>query len=299
MIRHPRPRRPSPRRAAAPLAALLLVAVALSASAQEPSGTLRKIRETGAIAIGYRDSSVPFSFVGTDQTPTGYSVDLCRQVVGALQQQLAMAKLQIKWVRVTPESRIAAVAGGSVDLECGSTTQTLSRREQVSFSLMTFVDGGSLLVTTASGIAGPRDLAGKRLAVIAGTTTETALADWFRTNGVTGARVQNVKDHVEGLAGLDGGSLDAYASDRVILFGLAANSKDQTKLTLLQEYFSYEPYGLVLRRDDASFRLAVDRALASLYRSRAVIPIYEKWFGPIARATSIIQAMYLLNALPQ
>ena len=109
----------------------------------------------------------------------------------------------------------------------------------------------------------------------------------------------NVKDHVDGLAGLDSGTFDAYASDRVILFGLAANSKDATKLALFQEYFSYEPYGLMLRRDDPAFRLAVDRALAGLYRSRAVIPIYEKWFGPISRATSIIQAMYLLNALPE
>jgi glutamate/aspartate transport system substrate-binding protein len=160
------------------------------------------------------------------------------------------------------------------------------------------VDGGSLLVTTASGIKGAGDLAGKRLAVIAGTTTERGLADWFRANNVSGAKVLNVKDHVDGLAGLDGGAFDAFASDRVVLFGLAANSKDPTKLTLLQEYFTYEPYGLVLRRDPA-FRLAVDRALAGLYRSRGVIPIYEKWFGSITRATSIIQAMYLLNGLPE
>ena len=190
---------------------------------------------------------------------------------------------------VTSEIRITAVASGSVDLECGSTTHTLSRQEQVDFSLTTFVDGGSLLVTTASGIKGAADLAGKRLAVIAGTTTERALADWFRANNVSGAKVPNVKDHVDGLAGLDSGAFDAYASDRVILFGLAANSRTATKLTLLQEYFSYEPYGLVLRRDDAPFRLAVDRALAALYRSRGVIPIYEKWFGSIDGPRSVIR----------
>jgi ABC-type amino acid transport substrate-binding protein len=279
--------------------ALVLALLLAPAVVAEAQGTLKKIRDSGSIAVGYRDSSVPFSFVGTDQSPTGYSIDLCRQVVGALQLSLGLAKLQIKWVSVTPESRIGAVAGGSVDLECGSTTHTLSRQEQVDFSLMTFVDGGSLLVTTASGIKAVGDLPGKRLAVVAGTTTERALADWFRTNGIRGVKVLNVKDHVDGLAGLDNGTFDAYASDRVILFGLTANSKDATKLALFQEYFSYEPYALMLRRDDPAFRLAVDRALAGLYRSRAVIPIYEKWFGPISRATSIIQAMYLLNALPE
>ncbi len=278
---------------------MLALLVAMPAAGAELVGTLKKIKDTGSISIGYRDSSVPFSFVGTDQSPTGYSIDLCRQVIGSLQQALGMATIQAKWVRVTPDSRLGAVANGSVDLECGSTTHTLARQEQVGFSLTTFVDGGSLLVTTASGIAGPKDLAGKRIAVIPGTTTETALADWFRANSVTGAKVLNVKDHVEGLAGLDGGAFDAYASDRVILFGLSTNSRDASKLRLLQEYFSYEPYALVMRRDDPAFRLAVDRALARLSRTRAVIPIYEKWFGPIDRSPTIIQAMYLLNALPE
>ncbi len=281
------------------LSALLAFVLAGPAAAADLSGTLKKIQDRGAIAIGYRESSVPFSFTGTDHQPTGYSIDLCRQVVGALQQSLALPKIEIKWIKVTPEDRIASVASGAVDLECGSTTNTLSREEAVDFSLMTFVDGGSLLVKTASGIKAARDLPGKALAVIPGTTTETALADWFRENGVTGVKVLNVKEHQEGLAGLDSGAFDAYASDRVILFGLAANSKDVSKLTLLELYFSYEPYGLMLRRGDAAFRLAVNRAIARLYRSRAVIPIYEKWFGPISRATAIIQSMYLLNGLPE
>jgi ABC-type amino acid transport substrate-binding protein len=191
------------------------------------------------------------------------------------------------------------VSSGNVDLECGSTTHTLARQEQVDFSLMTFVDGGSLLVATAAGIKTLGDLPGKRVGVVAGTTTEKALADWFRANGVRGVVVSNVKDHVDGLAGLDNGTLDAYASDRVILFGLATNSKDSARLTLFQDHFSYEPYALMMRRGDPAFRLAVDRALAGLYRSRSVIPIYEKWFGPISRAPAIMQSMYLLNALPE
>ena len=279
---------------------LLLALLTLGpVAAAEAQGTLQKIRSTGSIAIGYRDSSVPFSFVGTDRSPTGYSIDLCREVVGALSQSLGLPSLSIKWVGVTPESRIGAVSSGNVDLECGSTTHTLARQEQVDFSLMTFVDGGSLLVATAAGIKTLGDLPGKRLGVVANTTTEKALADWFRANGVRGVIVSNVKDHVDGLAGLDNGRLDAYASDRVILFGLATNSKDASKLTLFQDYFSYEPYALMLRRGDPAFRLAVDRALAALYRSKNVIPIYEKWFGPINKSPAILQALYLLNALPE
>ena len=270
-----------------------------AAAAAELSGTLKKIQERGVIALGYRESSVPFSFTGTDHQPTGYTIDLCRHVVGALQQSLGLPKLEIKWVKVTPEDRVQSVVSGAVDLECGSTTNTLSREEAVDFSLMTFVDGGSLLVRTASGIKTARDLSGKTVAVVPGTTTESALADLFKDNGVTGAKVLNVKEHVEGLAGLDSGAFDAYASDRVILFGLAANSKDVSKLSLLELYFSYEPYGLMLRRDDAAFRLAVNRAIARLYRSRGMTPIYEKWFGPINRATTMIQSMYLLNGLPE
>jgi len=278
---------------------MLVVLAAVPAGADELQGTLKKIVDGGVIALGYRQSSVPFSFVGADHSPAGYSIDLCRQVVGALQQRLGLTKLEIKWVKVTPEDRMASVTSGAVDLECGSTTKTLSRQEQVDFSLTMFVDGGSLLVTKASGITGARALPGKKLAVIAGTSTEAALADWFRWSGISGSvKVLNVKDHQDGLAGLDSGTFDAYATDRVILFGLAANSKNPDKLTLLDEYFSYEPYGLMLRRGDPAFRLAVNRALAVLYRTRAVFPIYEKWFGTIARATTIIQSMYLLNGLP-
>ena len=278
---------------------LILLLLAGPALAADAPGTIKKIRDSGAIAIGYRESSVPFSFVGTDLLPTGYSIDVCRQVVGALQRALGLTKLEIKWVKVTPDNRIGSVAGGAVDLECGSTTNTLTRQQQVDFSLMTFADGGTLLVTTASSIKSVRDVVGKKVAVIPGTTTETALGDWLRANNVSGLKALNVKDHQEGLAGLDAGTFDAYASDRTILFGLAANSKAPARLALLDEYFSYEPYGLVMRRDDPDFRLAVNRALAGLYRSRAVIPIYEKWFGPIARATTLIQAMYLLNGLPE
>jgi ABC-type amino acid transport substrate-binding protein len=191
-----------------------------------------------------------------------------------------------------------AVTDGTIDLECGSTTASLSRQAQVDFSLMTFIDGGSLLATDASGIRGISTLGGKRVAVIPGTTTEKGLNDALKKHAVSATLVP-VKDHDAGVAALDGGTADAYASDRVLLIGIGRTSKNPEKLTLVQEFFSYEPYGLMLRRNDSAFRLSVNRALASLYKSGDVLPIYEKWFGSMTTAGPMIGAMYLMNSLPE
>ena len=279
----------------------LLLTIALLAGpalAAEPEGTLKKIKRTNTITLGYRESSRPFSFVGDDGKPTGYSVDLCTRVASSIGKELALPKLQVKWVKVTVENRMQAVANGTIDLECGSTTASLSRQEQVDFSNLTFVDGGSLLVTDSSGILGVTTLGGKRVAIIPGTTTEKSLAAALKKHTVTATMVP-VKDHAAGVAALDGGAADAYASDRVILIGIGRTSKDPAKLSLVEEYFSYEPYGLMLRRGDPAFRLSVNRSLASLYRSSDVVPIFEKWFGSMTTAGRLIGAMYLLNAIPE
>lgn len=260
--------------------------------------TLDKLKAAHTITLGYRKSSYPFSYQESDSNPAGYSVDLCRLVVAGLQQQLGLTELRAQWTLVTPENRLAMVADGAIDLECGSTSNTLSRQEQVDFSHMTFVDGGSLLVSSAAHIARLSDLAGKRVAVIPGTTTEQVMADVLQKAHVT-VQVVPVKEHVEGLAALENGSVDGYASDRVILIGLAQRAKDPTQLALADQYFSYEPYGLVLRRGDADFRLAVNRVLSRVYRSGDIVPLYERWFGPFSRASSLLQAMYLLHSLPE
>lgn len=277
------------------LATLTLAGPALAA---DLDGTLKKIRTTGTIALGYRDSSRPFSFAGDDGKPAGYSVDLCTRIAASIGKDLGLANLQVKWVKVTVADRIQSVVDGTVDLECGSTTASLSRQEQVDFSLLTFVDGGSLLVTDASGIRGVATLGGKRVGIIPGTTTEKSLAEALKKHGVTATMVP-VKDHAEGVAALDKGAADAYASDRVILIGVGRTSKDPAKLSLVQEFFSYEPYGFMLRRGDAAFRLSVNRALAALYRSGDVVPIYEKWFGSMSTAGQLLGAMYLINGLPE
>jgi glutamate/aspartate transport system substrate-binding protein len=278
--------------------AAVLVLAADPARAQDLQGTLKKIKDSGTITLGYREQSVPFSFKGSDGTPAGYSVDLCKSVATAVQQQLGMQKLDVKWVPVTVETRIPAVVRGAIDLECGSTTNTLSRQEQVDFSHMTFVDGGSLLVKTTGKLASFQDFAGKKIGVIPGTTTETALKAALQ-KALVNAQVTPVKDHREGLTGVEGGTLDAYASDRVILIGLAVTAQDPSQFAIADTYLSYEPYGLMLRRGDAAFRLTVNRALSQLYRSGEVMQIYGRWFGKLGTPGNLLIAMYALHALPE
>lgn len=280
------------------LTALAMTAMlAGSASGADLDGTLKKIKSTNTITLGYRESSRPFSFAGDDGKPAGYSVDLCTRIAAGVGKELGLPNLQVKWVKVTVADRIPSVVNGTVDLECGSTTASLSRHDLVDFSLMTFIDGGSLLATDASGIRGISTLGGKRVAIIPGTTTEKSLADALKKHGVTATMVP-VKDHAAGVVALDSGTADAYASDRVILIGVGRTSKDPAKLTLTDGFFSYEPYGFMLRRGDAAFRLSVNRVLATLYRTADVVPIFEKWFGSMSTAGPLIGAMYVINGLP-
>ena len=277
------------------LAALVLAGPALG---QKLDGTLKKIKTSGTLTIGYLESAPPFSFMGPDKRPVGYSIDLCIHVAGVVQKQLGLANLKINWVPVTAENRIQMVVRRKVDIECSTTTASLSRQEQVDFSLMTFVDGGSLLTTAGANLRALTDLVGKRIAVIPGTTTEKALADFLKEESVTVQTVR-VKDHAEGLAALESGLAEAFASDRAILIGLTLASKDPTRFFLANFLFSYEPYGLMVSRNDPAFRLAVNRALAGLYRSGGVDPIYERWFGPFGKPNEAIHIMYRLNGLPE
>src|SRR5262249_43955046 len=177
---------------------VVLVAVAGRAPADEIRPTLDKLKETGVISLGYRETSRPFSFVGTDGKPAGYSVDLCRQIVDALKQGLKLPDLKVRWVAVTPGNRIPQLVKGTIDLECGSTTITFSRMEDVAFSHMIFVDGGSLLATVASSINVVKDLGGKRVGVVPNTTTEKALASALAKASVQ-ATVVTVNEHGDGL----------------------------------------------------------------------------------------------------
>jgi ABC-type amino acid transport substrate-binding protein len=274
--------------------ALLLVQ---SAMGQELDGILKKIKDSKTFTLGHLTSAPPFSFPGPDRRPVGYSIDLCTHIASKIQEQLGI-NLKLNWVPVTTDNRLDMVASGKVDIECGTSTASLSRQQRVDFSLMTFVDGGGLLTKKDLPLRAVADLADKRIAVIPGTTTETALSKFLKEEFVTVQTVP-VKNHVEGLAAIEKGSADAFASDRGILVGLAVTSKDPSMFALPNVLFSYEPYGFMVRRNDAAFRLAVNRALAGLYRSGDIAAIYERWFGAFGKPSPALQLMYLLNGLPE
>jgi ABC-type amino acid transport substrate-binding protein len=276
------------------LAALILASPVLG---QQSDGTLKKIKATGTFNIGYIESAPPFSFPGPDRRPVGYSIDLCTHVASVIQQQLGI-NLKLNWVPVTAVNRIDMVAQGKVDIECSTTTASLSRQQRVDFSLMTFADGGGLLVKSDLNLRAVADLADKRIAVIPGTTTETALTKFLKEEFVT-VKVVPVKDHLEGRGAVEKGAVEAFASDRGILIGLVVTAKEPKVFSIPNLQFSYEPYGFMVRRNDADFRLAVNRALAGLYRSGDVIKIYDRWFGALGKPSTALQAMYLLNGLPE
>ena len=278
--------------------ALLAVSImANAARGQELDGTLKKVKESSTLTLGYLESAPPFSFPGPDRRPVGYSIDLCTQIASAVQKQLGVS-LKLNWVPVTTANRLDMVASGKVDIECGTTTASLSRQERVDFSLMTFVDGGGLLTKSDLKLGSVADLRDKLIAVIPGTTTQTALEKYLKEEFVA-VKTVPVKNHVEGVAAIEKGSADAFASDRGILIGLAVTSKDPSRFALPSIIFSYEPYGFMVRRNDAAFRLAVNRALADIYRSGNIGPIYERWFGAFGKPSAAILSMYLLNGLPE
>ncbi|MFN9773991.1 MAG: amino acid ABC transporter substrate-binding protein [Burkholderiales bacterium] len=280
----------------------VLLGIALAAPvlvrAAPPADTIERVTRTGTLIVGYRADSAPFSFDGPDGRPAGYSVALCRQVAESLKTRLKLPRLEVKWVPVTVASRIASVENGTVDLECGSTTRTLSRMERVDFSLPIFIEGSSFITLASSGLKNGRDLAGKRVGVIPGTTTETMLKAAQGKDGFSGVLVP-VKTHDEGVAALADGRIDAYVSDRTILVGMArASGRAGTAWQLSDDFFSLETYGLMMRRD-ARFRVEVDRALSDLYRSGRVIDLFGAAFGTNVPLPPALQAMYLQNALPE
>src|ERR1041384_5142129 len=218
--------------------------VARSAPGQQLTGTLKKIKDSSTFNLGYLTSAPPFSFPGPDKQPVGYSIDLCTRIASTIQQQLGI-NLKLNWVPVTTENRLDMVASGKVDIECGTTTASLSRQEKVDFSLMTFVDGGSLLTKADFKPRNTSELEGKRVAVIPGTTTETALTKFLKEEFVT-VKFVPVKNHVEGLQALEKGAAEAFASDRGVLIGLAVTSKEPSNFALPNILFSYEPYGFMM-----------------------------------------------------
>jgi ABC-type amino acid transport substrate-binding protein len=275
--------------------AVVLAALSTGAMAQ-PADTVKRIQDTRTLTLGYRTDAAPFAFQDASGQAAGYSVDLCRRVAAGIERSLKIDRLTVKWLPVTAANRIAQVASGAVDLECGTTTVTLGRQEQVDFSNLIFVDGGALLLRSADG-AGRRlaDLGGKTLGVLAGTTTETALRGALKDRLID-ARVLIVRDEQDGVAALRDKRIDGLAGDRIALAGLAVRANAGETFALSGDDFSFEPYALMLRRGDPAFRLAVNRALAQVYRSDALGEVYGRWFGGIGDPGPLLAAMYYLNA---
>jgi len=278
------------------LVAIAAAAVATPALAQH-TGTLQKIADSRSVSLGYRVDAVPFSFRSDKGEATGYSVDICRRVVAAIEQAVGVSRLEVRWVPVTPESRIAQVVSGAVDLECGVTTVTLGRQEQVDFSNLIFVEGGSMLVRADAGPMRVADLGGKTVGVLPGTTTEARLRKVLKERLID-ARVVNVKDERDGAAAVMDRRIDAFAGDRVVLLGVGLRAGGGDVLSLMQDDFSLEPYGLMMRRDPA-FRLVVNRALAQLYSGQGIVEIYDRWFAQLGRPGPVLVSMFLLNALQE
>lgn len=274
---------------------LLGLSLAFGVHAQT-ADTLKKIRDSKSVTLGYRTDSPPFSFTGSDGQPAGYSVDLCKRVVTSLEGAMKGEAIATKWVALTAANRFDQVASGAVDLECGNTSSTLSRMERVDFSNLIFIDTGAILTLAEGKVGRLSDFGGKTIGVVGNTTTETNLKSALKDKLID-AKVVVVKDDAEGLAALQARKIDGFAADRVKLVALASRQQD-IKYGLLQEEFTFEAYALMMRRDPG-FRLAVNRAISQVYRTGAIASIYERWLAPLGKPGPLLSAMYLLNTTPE
>ncbi len=281
------------------LAALCLAAATAAgpAMAQVASPSLAKIKAAKSINVAYSPDSAPFSSAESGGAPVGYSIDLCKRVVEQIASAVGEPQLKINWLAAPVAERLQMVAGGRADMDCANTTQTQTRLASVDFSNLIFIDGGGLLVTASSPIERIADLAGKRVAVLKGTTTQTRLADALRLRNIQ-ATVLPIDDAGVGLSLLEAGSVDAYAGDKVKLAELALRSREPARMALVIEDLSYEPYALALPRNDSALRLEVNRALTRVYVSGEIETIFERWLGKLGRPTGLLAAMFLLNAIP-
>jgi len=271
---------------------------AFAASAVAQTGTLEKIRSTGTITLGYINDAAPFSSVDAKGEPQGYSVDLCREIARGIGVQLGLAKLETRWVALTIQNRLEAVSARKVDLECSTTTWTLSRQRDVDFSLITFVDGGSVLTRAGSGLGRLADLNGKRVAVIKGTTTERALRDSLARYSVN-AQVLTVNTRPEGLKLVEDAKVEGFAADRTTLVGALLAKQASGAYRLLDEDFSIEPYVFTLPSGEHEFRIAVNRVLARLFRSGEIAKVYDRWLGPLGPPSALLSATYFVQGISE
>jgi glutamate/aspartate transport system substrate-binding protein len=262
---------------------ILLSAAALSALwastslAQELTGTLKKIKETGAITLGHRESSVPFSYYDDKQQAVGYAMDLCHRIVDAVKAELKLAQLEVKLNPVTSATRIPLIANGTVDLECGSTTNNLEREKQVSFTITHFVTANRFVSKKSANLKTVEDLRGKTIVSTSGTTNIKQITEIGAQKGLN-LNILAAKDHAEAFLMVETGRAAAFVMDDILLYSLVAGSKSPKDYVISADALSVEPYGIMLRRGDDAFKKVVDQAMIATYRNGAINAIYDKWF---------------------
>jgi glutamate/aspartate transport system substrate-binding protein len=293
------------RKSLAAVAALALLA-AIPATAQDLTGTLKKIKDSGSITIGHRETSIPFSYLDEKQQPIGYSMDICAAVIEEVKKELGLAQLAVKYNPVTPQTRIPLMSNGTIDLECGSTTNTLTRQKQVGFAPVTFITGTKLLVKKSSKIKSYKDLRNKTVVVTQGTTNERiikALSDKDNLN----IKFLNAKDHGESFLTVESGRAVAFSMDDILLYGLIAKAKSPKDYEVVGDYLSYDPYGMMYRKGDEDFGVVIRRAIGRLMASGDINKIYGKWFlgklpsGEVMGVpmSPLLKAAIQIQALPE
>jgi len=256
-------------------AAAAALAIALPAAAQE--GTLKKVKDSGSITIGHRDASIPFSYYDDKQRPIGYSMDLCHRIVEAVKSELKMPKVDIKYQLITSANRIPLMANGTIDLECGSTTNNLERQKQVWFTITHFVTANRFVAKKSAKLRTLDDLKGKTVVSTAGTTNIKQITE-LNSQKNLGASIISANGHPEAFLMVETGRAAAFVMDDILLYSLVATSKSPKDFAISQDALSVEPYGIMLRKDDAAFKKVVDAAMTRIYKSGEINKIYDKWF---------------------
>jgi glutamate/aspartate transport system substrate-binding protein len=279
------------------IGALIATTVSGAVFAQD-GGRLSRIESKGEIVLGHRESSTPFAYLDENQKPVGYSIDLCLKVVDAVKEQLGK-DIKVKFVPVNPKTRIPLLANGTIDIECGSTTNNLTRQQQVEYLPTTFITGTKLLVNKKSSIKSIDDLNGKSIALAQGTTNDRAIRAAIEEKGLD-VKILPVRDHAEGMLALETDRVDAYSTDHILLFGLKQKSKTPDDFEVVGDFLSFDPYALMVPRNDSEFELVGKRALAKLFATGEIYQIYDKWFGPMGvEASDLLKASFKINALPE
>ncbi|HEY2185105.1 MAG TPA: transporter substrate-binding domain-containing protein [Xanthobacteraceae bacterium] len=248
-----------------------------SAAAQDLAGTLKKIKETGTVTLGHRESSVPFSYYDDKQQVVGYAMDLCHRIVEAVKAELKLPKLEVQLNPVTSATRIPLIANGTVDLECGSTTNNLEREKQVAFTITHFVTANRFVSKKSANLKTVEDLRGKTITSTSGTTNIKQITEIGAQKGLN-LNILAAKDHAEAFLMVETGRAAAFVMDDILLYSLVAGSKSPGMYVISADALSVEPYGIMLRREDAAFKKVVDEAMIATYRGGAINAIYEQWF---------------------